>query len=111
MYGLPSISISRFSSLSSLVAISPSLESVEKGFYRTQANRRNETGMIRLEHGHGASIGRAAQDRVGGDQCFCCRKRFFQVGVRVGARDGGIHVQNGHGTARRVGGPVVLHQL
>src|SRR6202011_684935 len=65
IYGLPSISISRFSSLSSLVAISPSLESVEKGFYRTQANRRNETRMIRLEIGHGASIGRSAENGVG----------------------------------------------
>src|SRR5262249_15125917 len=50
MYGLPSISISRFSSLSSLVAISPSLECVEEGFYRTQAKGRYESGVIVLEH-------------------------------------------------------------
>src|ERR1700753_4122355 len=43
MYGLPSMSISRFSSLSSLVAISPSLECVEEGFYRTQAKGRYES--------------------------------------------------------------------
>src|SRR3569833_250751 len=50
MYGLPSISISRFSSLSSFVAISPSLESVEEGFYRTQAKGRYESGVIVLQN-------------------------------------------------------------
>src|ERR1700760_2693507 len=50
MYGLPSMSISRFSSLSSLVAISPSLECVEEGFYRTQAKGRYESSVIVLKH-------------------------------------------------------------